>query len=474
MDRPLRIAFLSEHASPIALLGGPDAGGQNVYVDEVSRNLAQRGYVVDVFTRRDSRDMPDVITWAPGVRIVHLPAGPARFLPKDKLWPFMPAFRDAFLRFTACDTSFYSIGANSARNRRRRSLPAPRYDLIHGNFWMSGWVATELRRQLHVPAVQIFHALGKTKRRHQGAADTSPAERIDIELGIVRCADALIAQCPAEAHELIEDYGAGPDKITLIPSAVNTRRFQPVARDEARRRIGLTTDGMVIVYVGRMLPRKDVRNIVRALALLTQRSTPDASGPSSGSPLWHQESAATAVTLLIVGGETAEPDPIATPEIGALQRLAAELGIADRVIFAGKRQPDTLRYYYGAGDVVVTTPWYEPFGLTPLEAMACGRPVIGSAVGGLTYTIQDGKTGFLVPPRNPEALAERLHLLLTQPALRTRMGRTARARVEREFIWPLVAGRTAALYQTLLSQQHAREAPLTAPFTVPNSESLGV
>ncbi len=410
-DRPTpRVAFLSEHASPVALLGSEDAGGQNVYVDEVSRGLGKLGYAVDVFTRHDRADVPETIDWAPGVRIVNLPAGPAEFLPKDALWPLMPAFRDAFLRFAARE--------------------GVRYTLIHGNFWMSGWVATELRRALGIPAVQIFHAMGKTKQRHQGEADTSPPDRIDVELAVVRQVDRLIAQCPSERDGLVDDYGAPPDKVAAIPLAVNLDRFRPVPRDEARRRIGLDTDGPVVVYVGRMLPRKDVRNVVRAVAALVRR---------------HPEP----VTLLLVGGETAEPDPVATPEIGVLQALAAELSIADRTRFVGKRQPDVLLDYYSAGDVVVTTPWYEPFGLTPLEGMACGRPLIGSAVGGITFTVADGVTGFLVPPRDPEALADRLHHLLADPELRARMGRAARARVEREFTWGVVAERTAALYEAV-------------------------
>ncbi|HST90060.1 MAG TPA: glycosyltransferase [Ktedonobacterales bacterium] len=409
---PRRIAFLSEHASPAALRGGVDAGGQNVYVDEVSRHLARLGYAVDVFTRRDSPELPDVLEWAPGVRIVHLEAGPAAYVFKDELWPHMPAFRDAFSRFARRD------GA--------------RYDLLHGNFWMSGWVAVELGARMDVPVAQIFHATGLTKRRHQGAADTSPAGRIGVERAIVRRADRLIAQCPSERSELIADYGADPAKIAVIPSAVNTSVFRPMPREEARRRIGLETDGPVVVYVGRMLPRKDVRNIVRALALLVRER-------------------GVLVTLLLVGGESAEPDAAATPEIGVLRALAAELGITEYVRFAGKRQADELRYYYCAGDVAVTTPWYEPFGLTPLEGMACGRPVIGAAVGGIPFTIADGETGYLVPPRDPAALAERLCALLADVALRERMGLAARVRVEREFTWPLVAERTAALYEALLT-----------------------
>jgi glycosyltransferase involved in cell wall biosynthesis len=192
----------------------------------------------------------------------------------------------------------------------------------------------------------------------------------------------------------------------------------------------LKTSDPVVVYVGRMLPRKDVRNLVRAAAILIRRD-------------------ALPLRLLLVGGETEHPDPRATPEIGVLVELTEKLGIRDRVTFTGKRQPEQLRNYYGAGDVAVTTPWYEPFGLTPLEAMACGRPVVGSAVGGIRFTVDHGVTGLLVPPRDPEALAAALRTLLAKLELRTRMGQAARRRVEREFTWPVVAERTAALYESL-------------------------
>lgn len=403
---------MSEHASPVALRGSEDAGGQNVYVDEVSRSLAQLGYEVDVFTRRDSPERPEIERWADGVRVVNLTAGPPGFLLKDDIWPHMGAFCDSFLDFCRRD------GA--------------RYDLIHGNFWMSGWAALQLSRRLGIPAVQIFHATGKTKRRHQGEADTSPDGRVAVELEVVREIDAIIAQCPCEVAELIDDYGADPAKVTMIPAAVNTHVFRPVPRDDARRVIGLAVEGPVVVYVGRILPRKDVRNLLRASALLMDETS---------MPL----------DVLLVGGDTVEPNPVVTPEIGELRRLSEELGIADRVHITGKRQTEELRYYYSAGDVVVTTPWYEPFGLTPLEAMASGRPVIGSAVGGITYTVRDGETGLLVPPRDPAALAAALRFLLERPDRRCEMGHAARQRVEQEFTWPLVARRISALYEDLLS-----------------------
>ena len=412
--RKLRVAWLSEHASPLALLGGQDAGGQNVYVDEVSRNLGQLGVQVDVFTRCDAPSLPDVVQWGENVRVVHLRVGAERFIAKDDLWPLMPAFRDAMLAFAHTQT--------------------PPYDLLHGNFWMSGWVAMQARARLGVPVAQIFHAMGVTKQRHQGAADTSPAARIAVERAVVRAVDGLIAQCPSERSELVDDYDADPARVTVIPSAVNSEQFAPLPHDEARRRIGLPMDGLVVAYVGRMLPRKDVRNLVRAMGRLRER--------------WPQ---VPTPTLLLVGGETVDPDLRATPEIGELMRLADEVGVRETTRFVGKRQPHALRDYYAAADVVVTTPWYEPFGLTPLEAMACGRPVIGAAVGGITFTVAEGETGYLVPPRDPDALAERLAYTLLRPALRRRMGREARQRVEREFTWPTVAARTAALYERLLA-----------------------
>ena len=419
-EKPNRIAFLSEHASPVALLGGEDAGGQNVYVDEVTRHLALQGYAVDVFTHRNNATLPEVIGWGPGVRVINLEAGPIAHIPKDELWPYMPAFRDACLRFIERDEIHY--------------------DLIHSNFWMSGWVATELQQRLRIPATQIFHALGVTKRLHQGSADTSPQERIAVEKQVVHNIDSVIASCPSEQEELIDNYGADPTRMSLIPLAANTQVFCPVERDEARRIIKLPEHDFTIVYVGRILPRKDVRNVVRALALLVKRCADMTPRPS--------------LKLLIVGGETPEPDPVATPEIGELQRLAADLGVLDYVHFCGEQPQDKLRYYYSAGDVVVTTPWYEPFGLTPLEGMACARPVIGSDVGGISYTILHGKTGFLVPPRDPAALAWQLYHLLTHPALRVRIGKAARMRVEHEFTWSTVAQRTAALYETLLARQN--------------------
>ncbi len=420
MPSPLHIAFISEHASPVAVLGGADAGGQNVYVDELCRTLAAIGHRVDVYTRRESSHAPEVVEWARGVRVINVEAGSALPISKDAVWPYMPRFRDEIVRFWL----------------REGKHP----DIVHAHFWMSGWAGVELRQRVGTPIVQIFHALGTTKARHQGVNDTSPRERIAVEQRVVREADRVIAQCPSELRELLRDYGAQAEKVALIPAAVNTERFRPIAQQHARAMLGLPPHLPLLVYVGRLLPRKDVRNIVRALALL-------AAAPQAGPE---------PPRLLVVGGESATPDPRHTPEIGELRKLAGELEIPHLVELTGHKQPEALHLYYSAADVAITTPWYEPFGLTPLEAMACGAPVVGSAVGGLPFTVQHGVSGLLVPPRDPFALAEAVGSLLSQPELRERMGTAARARVEREFTWATVASRVEALYHSVLHQSPSK------------------
>ncbi len=415
-----RIAMLSEHASPLTLLGGEDAGGQNVYVSEVSVNLAKQGYQVDVFTRRDNKGVAEVTEWAEGVRIISLGAGTAASLKKDQLLRFMPEFCTNLVKFS--------------QERRLR------YGLIHANFWMSGWVACELKALWHVPFVEIFHALGKVKRLHQGNADTSPEERIPIEMRIVDEANKIIAQCPSEKEELLGMYGASDERIIIVPSAVDTQTFKPVQQRQARETLGLPLEEQIFLYVGRILPRKGIDNIILALAKITaSRTRPP--------------------RLLIVGGDTEEISPDNHEEVKRLYDLAATVGVAELLTFVGRRRQSVLKEYYSAADVCVSTPWYEPFGLVPLEAMACGTPMIVSEVGGMKFTVQDGKTGFHVPPKDPAALARRIELVLDNPALRDELGRRARERVEQYFTWPQVARRTATVYAELLETPDLTSVP---------------
>lgn len=409
MTKP-RIAMISEHASPIAVPGSTDAGGQNVYVDQVSRGLARLGYPIDVYTRADDPTLAMVRAHGDGVRVISVAAGPVAPIPKDEIWPYIGEFLTSTTHLT------------------REHGP---YALIHTNFWMSGWVGARLRDQLRVPMVAIFHALGAVKRRHQGEADSSPSERYDVERLVLGAADRVIAQCPDEVAELVASYDADRSRVRVVPSGVDVGRFYPVPKADARRELGLPDDERLVVYVGRVLPRKDVENLIRAVARLHERLR-------------------VRFRLIVVGGETESADLNREPEMRRLLGIADLLGVRSLVTFVGRRPSDRLRTYYGAADVFASTPWYEPYGLTPLEAMACATPVVCSAVGGITFTVADGVTGFLVPPRDPDQLADRLALMLTDDDLRGRMARAARRRVEERFTWTTVSARTAAVYQELL------------------------
>jgi D-inositol-3-phosphate glycosyltransferase len=404
-----RIAIISEHASPIAKPGGVDSGGQNVYVAQIAKHLTLAGNHVDVFCRRESADAPAFVQ-KDGYRVHHVPAGPALFVPKEDLLPYMDVFAWWMIRH------FRDYGS---------------YDIVHANFFMSGLVGCEIKDALGVPLVTTFHALGRVRLRHQGGMDKFPRQRITIEDRIVRESDLLVAECPQDREDLQTLYRANKSKIRVIGCGFDPGEFAPMAKTDARRRTKLPQDLPLIMQIGRIVPRKGLDNVISGLAELVRRYRLPA-------------------RLVIVGGESDEPDPGKTPELGRLMDLAREVGVADRVLFVGRRGRDVLRHYYSAADVFVTTPWYEPFGITPLEAMACGTPVVGSNVGGIKHTVVDGETGFLVPPNEPALLADRLAMLLKDSNLRDRLSRNAVDRVNRVFTWKRIAGELGQIYRGLV------------------------
>ncbi|HEX5421253.1 MAG TPA: glycosyltransferase family 1 protein [Gammaproteobacteria bacterium] len=407
-----RIAMISEHASPLAGLGSADSGGQNVYVAQLTRLLAQSGHEVDVFTRRDDPDLPEIMPWQDGSRIIHVPAGPAAPIPKEQLLPHMGEF---------------------ARFVEGQCLERP-YDLIHAHFWMSGMVAAEIKQALGIPFVVTFHALGRIRRRHQGANDRFPDCRFDIEDRIVREADCVIAECPQDQEDLLDHYGADPERIALVPCGFDPDELWPIERPAARAKLGLDGNAFIVLQLGRIVPRKGIGTVIEGFARFRRE--------------------ASRAELLIVGGESREPDPMLTPEIARLHALADGHGIVDRVSFAGRRDREELRYYYSAADVFVTLPWYEPFGITPLEAMACSLPVVGSRVGGVKYTVRDGVTGCLIPAADPEALAGCLKRLYRDRRLASDYGRCGRARALRWFTWARIVRQIEAAYDDVLRTGH--------------------
>ncbi|MCW2779236.1 MAG: putative glycosyl transferase [Frankiales bacterium] len=396
----MRVAMVSEHASPLAVLGGVDAGGQNVHVAALAAAMARRGVDVVVHTRRDAPG-PRKVRMGAGVTVDHVPAGPAREVPKDELMPFMDDF------------------AADLHRQWSRSRP----DVVHAHFWMSGYAALQAAQPLGIPVVMTYHALGVVKQRHQGAADTSPAVRQDVEARLVREADRVVATCSDEVFELLR-LGGDRRRISVVPCGVDTDLFTPrgpaVARGDRRR----------LVYVGRLVERKGIGNAISALAGLVNNGGPDAE-------------------LLVAGGPDAA-DVDTDPQVARLRALAEKAHVADRVQFLGRVGREDLPALLRSADAVVCLPWYEPFGIVPLEAMACGVPVVASAVGGLIDTVVDGRTGLHVRPRDPRAVVDALDALLTDEPRRVQYGAAGARRARARYSWDRVAALTLQSYDDLL------------------------
>lgn len=391
----MKIAMVSEHASPLAALGGVDAGGQNVHVAELSAAMARRGHTVTVYTRRDNPDLPERVRTKQGYTVVHVPAGPAHSLPKDELLDHMGKFAGCLAEHWAAD----------------------RPDIAHAHFWMSG-IATQLAaRTCGVPTVQTFHALGVVKRRYQGLQDTSPPARLKLERLVARNASWVAATCTDEVFELTR-LGRSRTRISVVPCGVDLEKFTtegPVADRGATHRI---------VSVGRMVPRKGFDTMIEALPAIADAE------------------------LVIVGGPpAAELD--GDPEVRRLRVLAADIGVAERVSFTGSVARADMPALLRSADVVACTPWYEPFGIVPLEAMACGVPVVASAVGGMLDTVVHDVTGRLVTPQRPRELAEAVCSILRDSFLRRSLGLAGRDRACARYSWGRVAADTLRIYEGL-------------------------
>jgi glycosyltransferase involved in cell wall biosynthesis len=397
--------MVSEHASPLAALGGVDAGGQNVHVAALSMALARLGHHVTVYTRKDDAGLPPRVRILPRLDVVHVAAGPARHVPKDELLPHM----DSLAKGIAEDW-----GATPP-------------DVVHAHFWMSGLAALDAARRSgsNVPVVQTFHALGTVKRRHQGADDTSPQQRRWLEPAVGRLADRIIATCSDEVFEL-KAMGIDTAKISIAPCGVDLDLFRAAGGTDPRPR------SHRILSVGRLVPRKGVDLVIRALPLLRESGFGD-------------------VELLIVGGGGGAAALGTDPEARRLHELARELGVEDQVTLRGQVPREEMPGILRSADAVVCTPWYEPFGIVPLEAMACGVPVVAAAVGGLTDTVVDRATGLHVPPRDPAAIAHAVAELLGSSELRHELGLAGQRRARSRYSWGRVAAETEKAYQLALA-----------------------
>ncbi len=411
----MRIAMISVHTCPLATLGGKESGGMNVYVRDLTRELGRAGIGVDVFTRSQDEHQPHIKhDLGNGNRVFHIPAGPERPLPKTDLFQCLPEF----------------VGGA----RLAAALLEEHYDLIHSHYWLSGVVAHELRNWWGVPMVHMAHTLGAVKNRvAQRAKEHEPELRLENEAMLPAWADALVVSTESERAE-VESLSAGANgRIAVIPPGVDLSVFHPYPRAQARRELEIPAGDKMMLFVGRIEPLKGVDTLLRALQLMQQKGEMPAH-----------------LCLSIIGGDPAKPRETRHAELEKLMALRDEFGLSDVVTFLGRRAQQTLHCYYASADVVVMPSHHESFGMVALEAMACGTPVIASDVGGLAQLVRDGETGFLVPGRDPAAMAERLCCLLSDDELRARLGRQAADYAE-GYGWAGITRQIIELYERTLA-----------------------
>lgn len=398
----MHIAIICYHSCPMARLGERDAGGMSVYIRNLAQGLGQKNVQVDVFSRRHDFADPFIVDMGEGTRLIHVEAGPPD-VHKYEIAEYLPSFIENVKSFVA------KTGVD--------------YDLVHCHYWLSGSVGISLAKAWGRPHVVTFHTLAEVKRQARPEID-DPIERSSTERWIAAESDVIVVSDRHEQDFLARLYDVPPDKVAVVPGGVDVNLFYPRNRDEARVRLGLTEDN-IILCVGRLDPLKGIDLALASTALLKD----------------HQH-----IKIVLVGGDLDKD-----PEAQRLAELSDSLGIRDHVRFEGAVAHEELPWYYSAADLLIVPSYYESFGLVALEAMACGTPVVAARVGGLPSLVRDGENGYLVPWHRPEPFAERLEVLLLHKDLRDQMGQAA-YRYAKDMSWETVARRFVSLYRDLISK----------------------
>ncbi|MEO6713695.1 MAG: D-inositol-3-phosphate glycosyltransferase [Mycobacteriales bacterium] len=411
---PRRIATISVHTSPLDQPGTGDAGGMNVFIVEVSKRLAARGIEVDIFTRATSSGLPAVVELADGVHVRHITAGPYEGLSKHDLPTQLCPFAAGVLRAEAVREPGW-------------------YDLVHSHYWLSGQVAWLAKERWGVPMVHSSHTLAKVKNLALAERDIpEPTARAIGEAQVVATADRLLASTDEEARELIDLYDADPDRVVTVAPGVDLDTFSPGDIGAARARVGVRSDAVVLLFVGRIQPLKAPDVVLRAAAEMI------AADPSLRSRL----------VVAIVGG----PSGTGLDEPEALLNLREDLGLRDVVRFEPPAAQGDLADWYRAADVVVVPSYNESFGLVALEAQACGTPVIAASVGGLRTAVADGTSGLLVDGHVPQRYADAISRVVRSSDLRAHLSTGALAHAA-GFSWDATADDILAVYRDVLREE---------------------
>ena len=413
----MNIAVISYHTCPLATLGGKDTGGMNVYVRDLTKFLGSLGIHADVFTRSQDEHVPHVLhELGCGNRVVHIPAGPENPRPKTELQNYLPEFVNGILDFS---------------ETKRIS-----YDLIHSHYWLSGLAALQLKEKWKIPVIQMFHTLAMLKNKIARTSEEIDGDyRINGEKEVINLVDQIVASTVDEKENLIDLYSASKENISIIPPGVDISRFYPIASDEAKEFLNIPADEKMILFVGRIEPLKGIDTLIRAIAHMRK------SDVQSTCPHY----------LYIIGGEPNSENGNGTQEFERLKALCADLGVGDMILFMGKKDQNTLQYYYSAAEILVMPSNYESFGMVALESMACGTPVAATQVGGLQHLVKNGITGFTVPNNDPDALEESLTQLICKPELRAQMSRNS-IEYAKTFSWETITPKIIDLYKETLNR----------------------
>jgi len=404
-ERIHRVAMLSVHTSPLEQPGTGDAGGMNVYVVEVSRQLARQGVEVEIFTRATAVDQPPTVELEPGVLVRHVTAGPYEGLAKGDLPGQLCAFTAGVMRAEA-------------------HAPERHYSIVHSHYWLSGQVGWLAADRWNVPLVHTMHTMAKVKNLHLATGDDpEPSGREIGEQQVVDAADRLVANTLGEAGELVDLYAADPDRVVVVPPGVDLEVFTPGDRAAARAAVGLPPDAPALLFGGRIQPLKAPEVLVRAAAEVVARR-----------PAWRDE-----LVVAVLGGPSGSG--LAHPH--HLQELAAELGIAAQVRFVPPVPRPELAQWYRAADVVAVPSYSESFGLVAVEAQACGTPVVAARVGGLPDAV--GDAGVLVDSHDATDWADEIEPLLLDHGRREMLSHKA-VQHARLFGWDRTAERLFEVY----------------------------
>ncbi len=410
------IALISEHGDPAAEVGKEAAGGQNVYVRQVGQALAALGYQVDMFTRRANPYDPEIVQHSLCCRTIRLVAGPQAYVARDEMMPHMPEFVEALLRF-----------------QTKHSMT---YKAIHTHYWMSGWVGMQLRKHYPVKLIHTYHSLGAVKYLSVTEIPQVASQRLAVEKDILENYDRVIATSPQEQDDL-RNLVSRLGNTQVIPCGTDVENFQVMSKPVSRQTLNIDPQDQVILYVGRFDQRKGIETLVRAVGQIC------AQGDNTPLNLAH-------LRLVIVGGS--DPNQSDGQERQRIEELVAELGITERTDFVGMVGHDRLPLYYSAADVCVVPSHYEPFGLVAIEAMACGTPVVASAVGGLNFTVVAEETGILVPAQDVDGFARAIERTLVDRLWAQKARKNSAQRVLTYFSWSGVALQLSDLYRELLAE----------------------